>query len=319
MHPCQAALSLAAAAVLAGPSAAQMMPIAPFTGTQSEGFETQNYSGASMCITDRVFSNTADFCTPGGDHVLLSSAWSFSCLLQEHSGSRFVGSAGGPVEITFDTPITRFGGYFATNSGTPDATANFYDDQDVLISSEVISYSGDCLWNWNGWQVPSSTTVGRIEIIGNHGSGGFVHMDDLEADQAPISFSGTPDQISLTNGGTQSFLLDAGPTFAGLPYAILGSTSGTTPGILIDGLLLPLNADTYLLDVLINPNLPPLSNSVGALDAQGMATASFTVPPGLPLTLIGLQFHHAFLVIELLPTLLHVVFVSEAVPVVLTL
>ena len=153
--------------------------------------------------------------------------------------------------------------------------------------------------------------------MGNHVLGGRVGMDDLEIDVGPAGLAGTPEQISLAAGGTQSFSLDAGPSLAGLPYLLLGSTSGTSPGIPIDGVQLPLNADVYLTLSLIGPNAPPLSSSLGTLDAQGKAAAAFTLPPGLSPTLAGAQLHHAFVVVELLPTLLHVPYASDPVPLLL--
>ena len=58
---------------------------------------------------------------------------------------------------------------------------------------------------------------------------------------------------------------------------------------------------------------PSGKEQFGTFDALGNSIASFTLPPGLPPSLNGLTLHHAFVVIELLPTLLHVVFASNAV------
>ena len=58
--------------------------------------------------------------------------------------------------------------------------------------------------------------------------------------------------------------------------------------------MLPLNVDVYFDFTLNNPNTPVLSNSFGALDGLGEATASFNLPTGLPPTAIGLVVHHAF-------------------------
>lgn len=306
-----------ALAVLAGATAAQLNPIAPFFGEMTEDFETQSTGSPQECIPGGVFGGTATLCSPGVNKMQISTNWFFQCTVQEHTGLQFAGSLQGPSEFVFSEPITRFGGYFATNSGKADGTANFYDPQGALIASEVINIPDDCLWYWNGWEVLPPVEIKRIEIVGNFHQEGFIQMDDLEVSQVPNYFKGFPEQISLSSGGSQTFLLNAGPTFAGLPYLILGSLSGTSPGIPLDGHVLPLNPDGYLIDVLINPNLPPLAGSFGTLDAQGSATASFNVPQGLPPSLLGTQFNHAFVVIELLPTLLHVVLASNSVPVIL--
>ena len=92
-------------------------------------------------------------------------------------------------------------------------------------------------------------------------------------------------------------------------YVLLGSLSGTTPGIPIGLLVLPLNPDAYLTFTLTSPNTPPLGNSLGLLDAFGEAAASFTIPPGSSPALAGLTLHHAYVVFGPM-----VVFASNPVP-----
>ena len=110
-------------------------------------------------------------------------------------------------------------------------------------------------------------------------------------------------QLSVAQGGTQTFTLDAGVAHALDTYLLLGSVSGTTPGQPVDGQLLPLNYDTYFLHTLVHPNSPPLGNSWGLLSSAlpgpgGMATATFTLPPKLDPTLVGMTVHHAFVVLD---------------------
>ena len=136
---------------------------------------------------------------------------------------------------------------------------------------------------------------------------------------ASSSLKASPAQLSPIDGGVQTFSLDAGAQYAQLPYLLLGTVSGTDPGFPIDGQLLPLNADAYTVNSLIAPSSPPLAGSFGTLDAQGRGSATFTLPPGLPASFAGVQLHHAFVVIELLPTLLHVVFASNPVSLTVTL
>jgi len=119
--------------------------------------------------------------------------------------------------------------------------------------------------------------------------------------------------LGLTAGGTATFSLSAGPQHAGLPYLLMGSLAGTSPGIPIDAnQTLPLNVDGYWVNTLASPG-PPLGNSFGVLDANGHATVTFTVPPNTTQLLAGMTASHAFVAIELLPTLLHVPYVSQAV------
>ncbi len=120
---------------------------------------------------------------------------------------------------------------------------------------------------------------------------------------AAIAFSGTArslstdtHQVSAGAGGTQTFSLDAGAANAHRSYIVLGSVSGTHPGIPIFPVVLPLNYDPYLLYTAANPNTAPLSNSLGQLDGSGHASASFTLPAGFP-QFAGIQLHHAFLLV----------------------
>ena len=121
--------------------------------------------------------------------------------------------------------------------------------------------------------------------------------------------------ISLSAGGTQVLTLDAGPACAGWFYLMLGTVTGTTPGIDFgNGLLLPLNYDPYFHITLFQPNIPSFGNFKGTLDASGRATVSLTVFAGLDPTLAGVTLHHAFLAAEVFGVS---EFASNAVPVLL--
>ena len=119
--------------------------------------------------------------------------------------------------------------------------------------------------------------------------------------------------VSLATGGVQNLALDAGLQHAGLPYVLLGGLTGTAPGFPVDQVFLALNVDSYTLLTLMAPNTPPLAGSAGSLDPQGTAAASFTLPVGLPPSLLGTVLHHAYVVLELQPTLLQAVAGSNAV------
>ncbi|MCA8942201.1 MAG: aryl-sulfate sulfotransferase, partial [Planctomycetes bacterium] len=120
------------------------------------------------------------------------------------------------------------------------------------------------------------------------------------------------DRMSLQTGGTVGFDLIAGTPHAGKTYMLIGTLSGTDPGIDI-GLPdpLPLNYDAYLLASVTNPNVYPLANSVGVLDGLGRGTATFSLPGGLPAIFAGLEFHHAYVVFDPVSGIDHI---SNAVP-----
>lgn len=96
----------------------------------------------------------------------------------------------------------------------------------------------------------------------------------------------------------QFLRLDAGTALGERPYLVLGSMSGTSPGIPIDGLLLPLNDDAYLRLTALLPNSPYLQASAGATSTSGTALTVFQLPPALFAALAGTRLHHAALVLS---------------------
>ena len=118
---------------------------------------------------------------------------------------------------------------------------------------------------------------------------------------------------SLSSGATRSLLLAGGPSAAGQTYVVLGSATGTAPGVAVDSVVLPLVADAYSTVTLTNANQPPFGNTLGVLDAAGQAVATLTVPPGTSPALAGLTLFHAYLALD--PTFgFHATLASNAVP-----
>lgn len=111
----------------------------------------------------------------------------------------------------------------------------------------------------------------------------------------PDPFFSPTHEISLAAGGSQDLTLDAGPAHAGDLYLVLGSATGTTPGTpLGGGLILPLNFDGYSLHTINHANQPPFVNTLGNLDAAGIAQAQIVLPPATDPSLAGVTVHHAF-------------------------
>jgi len=163
-----------------------------------------------------------------------------------------------------------------------------------------------------------STTVGdalfssrRIGAIGADCDGNGL-ADDCEIGKDPLldqdlngvldvcqSFSLTVDTliVSRSEGGVQTFALAAGPAFASQFYILLGSASGTAPGVPLGSVTLPLNPDAYTNLVLAGGG--SFSGFLGFLDGNGSATAALIVPAGtLSPSLVGLSLRHAALVFD---------------------
>jgi hypothetical protein len=101
--------------------------------------------------------------------------------------------------------------------------------------------------------------------------------------------------ISAATGGTVNFTLNAGPLFQSDAYRVLGSISGTSPGINFGGVNVPLNFDVFLLDTILFANSSALQNFVGSLDATGSASAALVTGP-LPPSAAGVAMDFAFFV-----------------------
>lgn len=79
----------------------------------------------------------------------------------------------------FDKPAQKFGGYFATNNLTGNATALFYDKNNNLLGQKTIFIPIDGTWVWNGWE-STGEGIARIDVLGNGNFGpGFIFHDDM--------------------------------------------------------------------------------------------------------------------------------------------
>lgn len=104
--------------------------------------------------------------------------------------------------------------------------------------------------------------------------------------------------VSLNAGGTVNFFLDGGSASAGRVYLMLGSATGTSPGVPVDGLVLDLAYDAFTGYMLTHPNTPPYAGTFGLLDGTGTGSASLSVAPGTNPGLVGTTLYHAFAVLD---------------------
>ncbi len=114
--------------------------------------------------------------------------------------------------------------------------------------------------------------------------------------QQGAEFVGTPDRVSVSEGGWQNFELNAGPEHPHRWYLILGSLSGTDPGIAVGDFLIPLQYDFYTDFTLTMPNAGLIRDQLARLDEAGQATADFYLPPRVALDFIGMTMNHVYVV-----------------------
>jgi hypothetical protein len=103
------------------------------------------------------------------------------------------------------------------------------------------------------------------------------------------SLTAAPTTISLAAGGVHALSIGASPLGAGATYLVAGSTSGTVPGFFAGPFHVALNPDGWFDYTIQNPNVFPLSNTLGVLGAGGTANAAIIVPPNAPPVFAGVM------------------------------
>jgi hypothetical protein len=126
----------------------------------------------------------------------------------------------------------------------------------------------------------------------------------LRAYQESVSLvlDADPREVSVGAGGTQHLYVSAGKANASRRYWILGSVTGTAPGVTLFSRVkpvnLPLNPDRWTDYTISFANTVLLRNTKGRLDASGYAEAAIDIPkinlPGA----IGLVLYHACLIYD---------------------
>ena len=98
------------------------------------------------------------------------------------------------------------------------------------------------------------------------------------------------------NIATVNYMLEAGSAHAGRSYFLLGSFSGTSPGLPLTGghVTLPLNWDLFSEIIFANANRPVFTNFFGVLDAGGKAIAQLNIPLPLDPSTVGFTIYFAF-------------------------
>ena len=117
----------------------------------------------------------------------------------------------------------------------------------------------------------------------------FVTMTELFVYTNPDVLTVDVADIPLSLGGVANFDFHAGAGEAGKSFVLLYSASGTAPGFLFDGQLIPLNFDALVIKSISLPGAPPLYDAAGVLGADGHAEPRFDIPPGLNPGLAGIS------------------------------
>ncbi len=151
--------------------------------------------------------------------------------------------------------------------GDAAAAYDFYYDANRNLDSHTTSLAED------GTLLVAASLVGRLALA------------TFRADSVSVF----PPRLSVVQGTrTQEIFIDARPQGSARSYLVLGSMSGTTPGIALGPYHLPLNPDGFLTLSASYANLVPFISTFGPLDSAGRATARIFVPIDLPFA--GVRF-----------------------------
>jgi len=134
---------------------------------------------------------------------------------------------------------------------------------------------------------------GRLVVF----SGAAANTDLWEYSGSGCYMTADVATIAYATGGTQTLTLDAGPVHANKSYWIFGSITGTSPGVSLNGIHIPLNLDVYTQLAMENVTAnPPYDRFRATLDASGGATARFVLPVN---TLnAGFSLDHSYIVFD---------------------
>ena len=108
----------------------------------------------------------------------------------------------------------------------------------------------------------------------------------------------SPGSVSLSSGGTVDLLTSFAPLASGELYLVLGSASGSAPGVPFGGDVVPLVPDAWTTFTLTKASQPPLESTLGVLDVLGGALSRLNVPADSPPSLVGTSLFHATLTFD---------------------
>lgn len=131
---------------------------------------------------------------------------------------------------------------------------------------------------------------------------GTAPIVDMGALEFGLTLFASSPVLSLATGGFVDLDLEVGAGFGTQIFVVVGSATGTSPGIAVDALTVPLAYDAYTAFALQSLNTPLLQNTLGWTDGAGNATARFALPAGTDPSFVGTTLYHAAILVDVLGT-----------------
>jgi hypothetical protein len=172
-------VALASGLVVGAAASADVTPIGPFTGEQFENFEALQppggYPGPFTILNghatiDDQLAHTFVFAT------VVSSASTNWVNFFPYDGFLMGLVPTGWTIITFDPPVTRFGGYIGSSGTQSGGTITFKDSANNVLAANPFTID-PLQWGWYGWQ--SDVPIARIELLSSNTPGNTIVYDNL--------------------------------------------------------------------------------------------------------------------------------------------
>jgi hypothetical protein len=149
--------------------------------------------------------------------------------------------------------------------------------------------------------ITAGTTTGRLvlRVTVDDGTGARLIGPNPSLLTASNLLWANPGTMSVATGGTVDFALHAGATRANKTWLLLGSASGTRPGIMLPPFWnLPLNPDAVFHAMLYGAVSGLMPELTGITRAGGVAGTALTFPPGMYLLPVGIDLAFAYAVVN---------------------
>lgn len=128
----------------------------------------------------------------------------------------------------------------------------------------------------------------RFQVVAKHATRDVRLYPDLVIDIDPPAPTHCGYQlVSAAAGARVPLVVNFGSANANEPFRILGSTSGTNPPTVFEGVSVPLVQDSFYESTRIAINGPRFEGTYGTLDANGRAQGFWIAPPGSLVSQIG--------------------------------
>ncbi|MCB9889467.1 MAG: SMP-30/gluconolactonase/LRE family protein [Planctomycetes bacterium] len=176
---------------------------------------------------------------------------------------------------------------------TVDTAGNLYLARPNFSAIEVVTPAGTSLGRITFAERPSNCTFGGSDMrtLWVTARTSVYRAPMIARGHRPARLLASADSVAVTGGKVDLGIVTA-PVHSGRTYVILAGTSGTSPGLILEGTRIPLVFDALSPTWFSLANTPLFAGFIGVLDGNGIATAAFQLP-NVGSAYIGVKFDFA--------------------------